>query len=89
VRKNNRKERHQEAPHLHSKRIGRIRFLDIERLARALRLRWYWFQWKNEDRPWTGLDIPCDKSDKDLFNASTVVVVGNGKSKILALILDQ
>jgi hypothetical protein len=26
-----------------------------------------------------GLDIPCDKSDKDLFHTWIVVVVGNGK----------
>lgn len=49
------------------------------RLSRVLRLRWFWFQWKHEERPWVGLDIPCDNSDKEFFHASTVVTVGNSK----------
>jgi hypothetical protein len=30
------------------------------------------------DRPWTGLDIPCDKMDIDLFDASLVATMGKG-----------
>jgi hypothetical protein len=60
------------------KDLGGLGILDLERLARALRLRWYWFQWKNNDRPWTGLELPCDKTDKDLFHASTIIKVGKG-----------
>jgi hypothetical protein len=52
--------------------------LDLECFARALHLRWYWLRWKQADRPWTGLDIPCDKNDLDLFNASKIVKVGKG-----------
>src|SRR5687767_12795757 len=37
------------------KKLGGLGILDIERLARALRLRWCWFQWKNEERSWTGM----------------------------------
>jgi hypothetical protein len=51
--------------------------LDLERFTRALRLRWLWFKWK---RVWNNLKIPCDKYDHDLFNASTVVNVGDGKA---------
>jgi hypothetical protein len=32
-----------------------------------------WFKWKNKERAWAGLDIPCDKTDTNLFHASTVV----------------
>lgn len=60
------------------KEMGGLGILDLERLARALRLRWCWYQWKHEERPWVGLDIPCDKTDWELFNASTVVTVGKG-----------
>ena len=60
------------------KDMGGLGILDLERLARALRLRWCWFQWKHDSRPWVGLDIPCDKGDRDLFNASTIVTVGKG-----------
>jgi hypothetical protein len=61
------------------KDLGAPGVLDLEQLARALRLRWCWFQWKHEDRPWNGLDIPCDKYDMELFHASMVVRVSDGK----------
>jgi hypothetical protein len=51
----------------------------LERLARALHLRWCWFQWRHEDIPWSKMDIPCGKYDKEFFHASTAVIVGNGK----------
>jgi hypothetical protein len=37
-----------------------------------------WFKWQQADRPWTGLDIPCDKMDIDLFDASLVATMGKG-----------
>jgi hypothetical protein len=37
-----------------------------------------WYQWTDLDRPWVGIDVPCDEVDKQLFRASTVVLVGNG-----------
>jgi hypothetical protein len=37
-----------------------------------------WFRWKNKERAWTGMGIPCDKIDRDLFYASIVVTVGKG-----------
>jgi hypothetical protein len=52
--------------------------LDLECFTRALRLRWLWFRWKYAERPWTGLDVPCDKTDRELFHASTVITVGRG-----------
>jgi hypothetical protein len=61
------------------KDLGGLGILDLKRLARAPRMRWCWFQWKHSERPWIGLEIPCDKKDKDLFYASTTVSVGNGK----------
>lgn len=60
------------------KDLGGMGILDLERFAHALRLWWLWFKWQHADRPWTGLDIPCDKTDRDLFNASTEVTVGKG-----------
>jgi hypothetical protein len=60
------------------KKLGGLGILDLERFVQDLRLRWLWFKWKQADRPWTGLDIPCDKTDRDLFDASTVVTVGKG-----------
>jgi hypothetical protein len=58
---------------------GGLGILDLERFTRALRLRWLWFKWKQKQRAWNNLEIPCDKYDHDIFNASTVVNVGDGK----------
>jgi hypothetical protein len=58
--------------------LGGLGILDLERLARALRLRWYWYKWKDDGRPWSRLDIPSDKANKVLFNALTFVTVGKG-----------
>jgi hypothetical protein len=58
--------------------FGGLGILDLERFARALRLRWLWFRWQHVQRPWAGLTIPCDSTDRDLFHASTIVTVGKG-----------
>jgi hypothetical protein len=57
---------------------GGLGILDLDRFARGLRLRWLWLRWKSKDRAWTAMKVPCDKTDEDLFNASTSVTVGNG-----------
>jgi hypothetical protein len=56
-----------------SRNKGGLGILDLERFARALRLRWLWFQWCHKERAWNGLDLPCDTTDRELFAASTVV----------------
>ena len=62
------------------KNKGGLGILDLERFARALRLRWLWLRWTYKDKAWTRLQLPCDKADVDLFNASTTVTIGNGKT---------
>jgi hypothetical protein len=52
--------------------------LDLELFSRALCLRWLWFQWTEPDRRWVGMEVPCNDDDKQLFRASTRVVIGNG-----------
>jgi hypothetical protein len=59
---------------------GGLGVLDLERFARALRLRWLWFQWKHKERAWCELDLPCDGRDCELFAASTIVTIGDGKT---------
>jgi hypothetical protein len=59
---------------------GGLGILDLERFARALRLRWLWFQWRQKDRAWNKLELPCDSRDRDLFAASTRVTIGDGKT---------
>ncbi|WVZ83331.1 hypothetical protein U9M48_030492 [Paspalum notatum var. saurae] len=58
---------------------GGLGVSDLERFARALRLRWLWFKWKENERAWSRLEVPCDKTDKALFNASTIVTIADGK----------
>jgi hypothetical protein len=62
------------------KNKGGLGVLDLERFARALRLRWLWFQWRHKDRAWIDLDLPCDAHDRELFAASTIVSIGDGKT---------
>lgn len=59
---------------------GGLGILDLERFARALRLRLLWFQWHHKERAWNKLELPCDNTDRELFAASTVVMIGDGKT---------
>ena len=59
---------------------GGLGILDLERFARALRLRWLWFQWCQKERAWNKLELPCDGRDRDLFAASMIVTIGDGKT---------
>jgi hypothetical protein len=47
--------------------------------ARALIIRWIWFSWSDEDKPWKGMQLPVDDCDKALYNAATNVQLGNGR----------
>jgi hypothetical protein len=38
-----------------------------------------WLRWTVKEKAWAGMPLPCDKVDVDLFNASTIVTIGNGK----------
>ena len=51
------------------KQKGGLGILDLERFAGAVRSRWLWFKWKEKDRAWNKLDIPCDKKT---WNYSTL-----------------
>jgi hypothetical protein len=50
----------------------------LERLGRALRLRWPWMQWTHPQRSWEGSTLHCDDVDMALFRASTKITIGNG-----------
>jgi len=52
--------------------------LDLEKFGRALRLRWLWQDWTDESKPWTGSELPYNKDDRLLFNASTTITIGDG-----------
>ena len=58
--------------------LGGLGVLDLATFARALRLRWPWFEWSEPSKMWIGMDNPCDELDRDLFYASTRITIGNG-----------
>jgi hypothetical protein len=58
--------------------LGGLGILDLERFSRALRLRWLWLGWKDENKPWAGMSVPCDDTDKRLFQAATTIELGDG-----------
>ena len=63
----------------HLERGVKLGIKDLQAYSRALWLRWEWFHWTERDRPWVGMDTPCDQSDKDLFAACTTISIGNGE----------
>lgn len=58
---------------------GGLGIKDLELFSRSLRLRWIWFAWDSRDRPWRDLLLPTDNKDQQLFNAATVVTLGDGR----------
>ncbi|XBH69657.1 hypothetical protein VPH35_097476 [Triticum aestivum] len=42
---------------------------DMQQFSRAL--------WKNPERPWVGSELPCVVTNRALFNAATMVTIGD------------
>lgn len=61
------------------RKLGGLGIKDLDKFGRALRLRWLWHNWDQCDRPWKQLLKYRDKTDRDLFFASTFFTIGNGK----------
>ena len=61
------------------KHLGGLGILDLDKFARALRLRWLWMEWVAPEKPWVGLETPNDEIDRNLFNAATKVSIGDGR----------
>jgi hypothetical protein len=53
---------------------------DLEKFSRALRMRWLWYNWDQQERPWKHLLKITDQTDSNMFFCSTRISVGNGKS---------
>jgi hypothetical protein len=61
------------------KALGGLGVLNLDKLGRALRLRWLWKEWTRDYHPWKGFKVPCNRVDRLLFSASTTVTIGDGK----------
>ena len=60
------------------KDLGGMGVPDLDRFGRALRLRWLWQEWGDNPKPWVGTEVPCNDTDRLLFNSSTTITIGNG-----------
>jgi hypothetical protein len=63
---------------LKPKKFGGLGVLDLDMFSMALRLRWLWYEWAEEDRSWVGTEPPVNEVDRHFFRISTVVIIGNG-----------
>jgi hypothetical protein len=55
---------------------------DLDKFGTTLRLRWFWYSWSHQDKPWKHLLRIIDKSDRALFFCSTIVQIGDGKNTL-------
>lgn len=60
------------------KDLGGLGVPELDKFGRALRLRWLWQEWTDPSKLWVGSKVPCKPVDRLLFNASTIVTVGDG-----------
>jgi hypothetical protein len=61
------------------KKLGGLGILHLEKFARALRLRWPWFEWRDMSKVWVGVGTPCDEVNMGIFYASTTISIDNGE----------
>jgi hypothetical protein len=55
------------------KRFGGLGIVHMNKFATALRLRWPWLEWKDNDKIWAGSGNPCNDKDMEIF-------LGNGRN---------
>jgi hypothetical protein len=51
--------------------LGGLGILNMDKFGRALRLRWPWLAWTSPDKPWVGMENPCNDDDMELFHSLT------------------
>ena len=61
------------------KENGGLGVMNLERFARALKMRWLWHEWVSPGKVWVGTKTPCDDTDSLLFAACTTITLGDGK----------
>jgi hypothetical protein len=58
--------------------LGGLGVQDLERAGLALRLRWMWFSRIDDQRAWHGLDLQFSWAERNLFFASSYMLIGDG-----------
>jgi hypothetical protein len=64
------------------KELGGLGIHDLSCFGRALRQRWCWYHWTDDERPWKGMTLSCNEEDKALFRPSMMICLGNGRNAI-------
>lgn len=54
-------------------------FSNLEKIGRALWLRWLWYEWRAPNKPLIKTETSCDELDNDMVAASTKVLIGDGR----------
>jgi hypothetical protein len=63
-------------------RLGGLGIPDLGRTAISLRVRWLWKMRTDPLRPWRGLDMHFSRVERQIFDASTFMVLGDGASAL-------
>jgi hypothetical protein len=50
------------------RRMEDLGILQLDKFARALKLRWPWLLWKHPFKAWIRNDHPCNDADMDFFS---------------------
>jgi hypothetical protein len=59
-------------------KIGGLGILDLEHFNRALRLRWQWQRWIDDQKSWANMTLAHSTTEQELFRVCTSVTVGDG-----------
>jgi hypothetical protein len=65
---------------LRPKKLDGLGIKDLDKFGMALKLRWLWHNWDQQDKPWKHLLKITDKADRHLFFCSTTVAIRDGKN---------
>jgi hypothetical protein len=64
--------------------MGGLGILDLLNFNCALRIRWKWFKWADQSKPWTCMNVQLTTTELALFRACIraciTIIVGNGKT---------
>lgn len=61
------------------KQSGGLGVLDLAAFNRALRIRWQWLQWIDNNKPWSEMTIHHTPTELELFRTCTTISLGNGQ----------
>lgn len=62
-----------------AKKLGGLGIPELGNFNRALRLRWQWLKWKDNNKPWSDMQIHYTPTEAELFRACTSITLDNGQ----------